>query len=126
MNFKDNIKAMIFKSEYQGKNYYKLGLSHKNMDGSYAKGYISCKFAKNKKIESDKALINIKNAWLDFYLKDKITQPYIFINDYDILDIKNDTQRNDIEVNNKVENDPYKDMGDEIQLDESDLPFDFN
>lgn len=121
MNFKENIKAMIFKSEYQGRNYYKIGLSHKNMDGSYTRGYISCRFAKNKELESDKALINIKSAWLDFYLKDKITQPYIFINEYDILDIKNN-----IDKNKQEENDPYKDMGDEIVLDESELPFDFN
>ena len=118
MNFKENIKGMVFTSEYQGKKYYKLGLSHKNMDGSYAKGYINCKFPKGKEISSDKALINIKNAWLDFYIKEKITYPYIFINEYEIIDIKNETK--------KEENDPYKDMGDEIQLDESDLPFDFN
>lgn len=39
---------------------------------------------------------------------------------------KEHNAENDIETNTSVENDPYADMGDEIQLDESDLPFDFN
>lgn len=33
---------------------------------------------------------------------------------------------NDIETNTSVENDPYADMGAEVEVDESDLPFNFN
>ena len=41
-------KEMIFKYEYQDKCFYSIGISRKNQDGSYTKGYISCKFPKGK------------------------------------------------------------------------------
>ena len=44
--------------------------------------------------------------------------PYIFINDYDIVE-----ESKDIEVNKEPTTDPYEEMGDLIQLDDNDLPF---
>lgn len=114
MNIISDKKEMIFKRKYNGKNYYSIGISHKNQDGSYSNGYISCRFPKNNQLENDKTLINIKNAWLDFYLKDKATIPYIFINDYEIIDIEQEKKEN-------IKVIYAKDM-----ISDEDLPFDFN
>jgi hypothetical protein len=110
-------KLMIFKNKVQDRILYSIGLSKKNIDGSYINGFISCRFKKDIVLEKDKTLINIKKAWLDFYInKDKKTIPYIFINEFDIID-------ENIKVNKEVENDPYEEMGDIVEIDGTDLPF---
>lgn len=110
---------VIFKRTYEGKTFYSIGVSKKNIDGTYINGYINVKIPKTKELEQDKTLIKIKNAWLDFYLKDKATIPYIFINDFEIL------EKNDIQENKNVSNDPYEEMGKKVEIEDSDLPFDF-
>lgn len=111
-------KEMIFKNTYQDRDYYSIGISKKKLDGSYEKGYINCQFPKNTKL-GNQTLIIIKNAWLDFYIKDKKTIPYIFINEFEIVDNEN---KQEIKEELK-EIDPYEEMGKQIELTESDLPF---
>ena len=113
-------KSMIFVSDYQGKELYSMGLSKKDMNGNYINGYISCRFKKDVHLKN-KTAIQIKDAWLDFYLSNKRTIPYIFINEFDI--VGEDTP---IVVDEKIDIDPYQEIGDEIQLTDDDLPFDFD
>ena len=47
--------------------------------------------------------INIKNAWLDFYVKDKKTIDYIFISDFEIVEDKKE------ELEEIEEADPFLD-----------------
>ena len=85
MNITNDRPVMIFRREYQDKVFYNVGLSKKNKDGSYTNGYMSVQF-KNDVSLNDKTKIKIKNAWLTFYLKDSETKPYIFINDFEVVD----------------------------------------
>lgn len=139
-------KEMIFKNDINytdssgnqiTKSIYKIGLSHKNTDGSYSKGSMLCKFPKNTPELESQTLIYIKNAWLDFYFKEKEkengekfkeTVPYIFINEFTTIDEAINNGRNDF--NNMAdstpeveENDPFKDFSNEVILNDDDLPF---
>lgn len=87
MNINNNYPVMIFASEFNGKRYYKVGLSKKDVNGEYINGYKDVKF-KNDVFMHNQTKINIKNAWLDFYVKDKKTIDYIFISDFEIVDDK--------------------------------------
>lgn len=129
-------KEMIFRNEikYQDKNgveqsktLYKISLSHKNVDGSYSQTSILCKFPKDTDLKT-KTLIKLKQAWLDFYFKDKKnddgesykeTIPYIFINEFEICDESNEVEQ-DLNLPDNYKTD-YKDT--EIVLTDNDLPF---
>lgn len=108
---------MVFLNDYQGKELYSIGLSKKDMNGNYINGYMTCRFKKDIHLKN-KTTIKIKQAWIDFYLKDKKTIPYIFINDFEIVN-----ESTAIEENKEVEKDPYEQMGEEIELTDNDLPF---
>lgn len=89
----DKIKS-IFRYDKDGKAYYSIGLSKKDKDGNYINGYMNCKFPKDTDIAT-KTKIKIHEAWIDFYTKDKVTYPYIFINKYEIVeDIKEELPQN--------------------------------
>ena len=122
MNIDNKYPVMIFKREYEGNTFYNVGLSRKDRDGNYINGYMSCRFRNGVEVD-DKTKIYIKHAWLDFYLKDKITVPYIFINEFEKVGETIDRAKKDIEVNKDQENDPFKDFGDSIELTDADLPF---
>ena len=94
MRLENKFPVMIFAKEYNGNIYYKVGLSKKDQEGKYINGYISCKFKKNVKID-DKKKIYIKDAWLDFYIKDKVTNPYIFINEFEYVEDTIDKSKQD-------------------------------
>lgn len=115
MNIEDSREKMIFRKEKNGKTMYSIGLSHKNQDGTWENGYMNCRFPKNTNIK-DKTKIMILSAWIDFYVKDKVTHPYIFINKYDLINEENIQQ--DIPQNIKTE---YK--SENIHLTEDDYPF---
>ena len=117
MNIVSDKKEMVFVKDYNGKKLYSLGLSKKNQDGTYTKGYISCRFKNGTELKTQ-TLIKINNAWLDFYLKDKATVPYIFINEFEVVE-----EKSDIEENKEVKRDPYEEMGDLLEIDDLDLPF---
>lgn len=76
-------EEMIFKNERDGKISYSIGVSKKNQDGTYEKGYIPVKFPKNIELKSQTKIL-IKEAWLDFFKIDKRTISYIFINKFEL------------------------------------------
>ena len=105
----------------------------KNVDGKYDSDFIPCVvygvIADNTAIYCHKgSLAAVKgrlqvrnyddNNGVKHYVTEVIAEKVMF------LDSKAKEQ-NDVETN-EVTNDSYADMGEEIQLDESDLPFDFN
>ena len=121
MQVVSNKKEIIFRNEYEGKPIYKIGISHKNQDGTYTSSTMLCRLPKDTELHH-KTWISIKNAWLDFYLKEverngkKYNEavPYIFISDFDILD-------DDKEESNSV--DPYEEFGKRVEVKTEDLPF---
>lgn len=108
-----------------GKEYYSLGLSKKKQDGSWESGFISCRFKRDAKIEN-KTRILIKEGWVDFYVKDRITYPFIFINLYEEVEeprpegVKTIEEVNEFSTMNiKTE---YQETP-EVVLEDKDLPF---
>ena len=111
MNIENKYPVTIFKRTNDYGTFYSVGLSKKNMDGEYVNGYMPCKF-KNGVSLDNQTRINIKKAWLDFYLKDKVTKTYIFISDFELVD-KEETKE-----------DPYANFGNSVKAEElDDLPF---
>lgn len=115
MNIVNEYPVMVFRNDREGKVFYSLGLSKKNQDNSYSNGYIGCRFKKDVELENQ-TKIYIKKAWLDFYLKGKITVPYIFISEFETL--KNAMQQS--KKDTKVEE--YEDIN-VVHLSDEDLPF---
>lgn len=113
MELVSNKEEMIFRNEYNGKVGYTLGLSKKDKEGNYVKGYISASFKKGVDLQNQ-TKIKIKQAWLDFYKKDKITIPTIFINDFEVVE--------EIPAD-KLTTKTESDFGGQIRLTDEDLPF---
>ena len=127
MNIENKYPVMIFRSTYDNKYYYKMGLCKKMQDGKYINGYIMCRFKNGVELE-DKTKIYIKNAWLDFYIKDKETKPYVFVNEFETIEevinaSKNINTMSNSQIVQEVVNsdDPFKDFG--VELYDDDLPF---
>lgn len=114
MNIENKYPVMIFKNEYQGKIFYNIGLSKKDRNGSFIYGNMPCQFRKGVEVPN-KTKIMIKSAWIDFYLKDKETKPYVFINEFTM----------DSEVKNDEGIDVYATFGTTVSADDPnlDLPF---
>lgn len=112
MNIENKYAVTIFRNEYEGKALYNVGLSKKDKDGNYVNGSISCRFKKDVSLE-DKTKIYIKNAWLDFYKKDKVTVPYIFINEFE----KVEETIKEAKVEQPV-SDPFAEFSNEINIDD--------
>lgn len=114
MNITSN-NTMVFAKEFNGKMYYRAGLSTKDKDGKYVNGYIDVKLPKDVQLE-DKTKINITKGFLSFYKnKDKKDIFYIVIQEF--------TTESGVK-----EEDVYSNFGNSItveQLDETtpDLPF---
>ena len=119
MNIENKYPVMIFKKEYQGRVFYSVGLSRKDRDGNYINGYMPCRFKNNVSVE-DKTKMYIKSAWLDFYLKDKETKPYVFINEFETID--QTITRIKEEAREEV-NDPFTQFANEVEINSDDLPF---
>lgn len=113
MNIESDKEKTIYRNEVNGKALYSIGISHKKQDGSWENGYMTCRFPKDADIPN-KTKIKIVNSWLDFYIKDKVTHPYIFINKYEIV-----SESVEIPQNAKCEYDEKSD----IQITDEDLPF---
>lgn len=118
MNIENKYPVMVFKNINDGKAFYSIGLSKKDAEGNYMNGYITCKFKKDIDLENQ-TKIYIKKAFLTFYLKEKITVPYIFISEFETID--QTIER--IKRENEVEVDPYETFGNSITAEELDLPF---
>ena len=116
MEVTSNKNETIFRTDFDGGARYSIGLSRKNQDGSYTRGYMVVKFRKGIKLEN-KSQIRINSAWIDFY-KDKNdkTVPYIFVNEFE-----------------EVKKDPFEEYGqsittksrieEQLEITEKDLPF---
>lgn len=103
----------VFKNTYQDKTYYKIGLSRKDQNGNYINGAIDARFRNDIKDIDDSKNIYIQEGWLDFYVKDKITHLYLFINKFDYV--------SDVVKESKNEIDPFAEFG--TELTDDDLPF---
>lgn len=119
-----NVK--VFANDYQDKRIYSIGISKKDINGNYVNGYISCRFKKGVEL-NNKAIILINDAWLDFYLSNKKTIPYIFINEFELVDKgevkEEETIVEDAPIQINEEKDAYEEFGDTIELFDDDLPF---
>ena len=118
-------KHTIFRKDFENKKTYSIGLSKKDKDGNYVNGYLSVVF--NKDVELDnKTQIMIKKAWLDFFLKDKKTYPYIRISDFEIVGYIQEQPKEEPENDNFKEDNFKEDKwesGKNIEIDPDDLPF---
>lgn len=104
---------MIFRQEKDGKRFYSIGLSRKDQNGNYINGYITAVFKKDVDLPNQ-TKIKIKDAWLGFNLKDKKTYPHIFINDFVIVE-KEENPFDECTIKTEV--------GEQIRIEDSDLPF---
>ena len=108
----------VFSKDFNENKIYSIGISKKDIKGNYINGYLDARFRKDTEVDTEKK-IYIKDAWLDFYIdKDKKTRIYIFINKFDYVE----------DVIKETQVDPWKDLGnkidlDEIELEDKDLPF---
>ena len=102
----------VFGKEYEGKKYYRIGISKKDKDGNYINGYLDCRFRKDAEVDTSKK-IYLQDCWLDFYIKDKITKPFVFINKFDYVE----------DVIKQEVKEPFEEFGNELELKDEDLPF---
>ena len=107
MNINSDKPIMVFKREYQGKEYYSLGLSKKDRNNNYINGYMACEFRKGVNLEN-KTKIYIKSAFITFYLKDKTTVPYIKILEFDTVEQATGKQ-----------NDMWSEFGEQVAIDDN-------
>lgn len=101
---------MIFKNEKDGKVSYLIGMSKKNENGEYESGFFPARFRKGVSLENQ-TKIRIKDAWLDFFKIEKRTLPFMFINDFDIVN------------NDKVEEKSFDNWGSAKDIEPDELPF---
>lgn len=121
MNINNDYPVMVFKREHNGNTFYSLGLSKKDKDGNYTNGYMPCQFKMGVSVE-DKTKIYIKNAWLTFYLKDKETKPYIFINEFETVGEAIQQAKME-QPTEQPKEDPFAEFGKQIEITDEDLPF---
>lgn len=115
MNFEKLENKMVFRRDNDYGTFYTIGMSKKLQDGSYENGYIDVRFKKDIELQNQ-TRININESWLTFYTKEngeyKETHPYIFINDFEIVE---ETIHQSEEVTD------YN--MEQIEIDVDDLPF---
>lgn len=127
MNIQSDKPYMIFQKDYNGKKYYKLGLSRKLQNGEYENGYIDIQFKQDVEIQN-KEKIYLKNAFLTFYKnKDKATIPYIFVMDFERIEDAIEHSK-ETDIAKQEAKDDFEEFGKEFKLDDmeildSDLPF---
>ncbi len=118
MNIESDREKTIYRHVKEDKVFYSIGLSKKQQDNTYLNGYISCRFPKGADF-SDKTRIKIHQAWLDFYIKDNKTYPYIFINKYEVVEVNQDGELlKEVPQNTKTD---YDDSN--IEIEDNELPF---
>ena len=145
MNIQTDKAYMIFRKPYEDRVFYSIGLSKKNASGGYDKGYMPVQF-KNGVDVPDQTKIYLKHAWISFYTRKKSvngaeyteTVPYIFVNefatmqdqidkyhvDFDEIEArKNNTSISENKEPTQEQNDLFEEFGQEIEINESDLPF---
>lgn len=132
---------MIFRKDGGYGPMYSLAIPNKLENGTYQNGYINVRFRKGVNI-ADRTKIKIQKSWLGCNVKNKVTYPYIFIDEFtydDVLDnfppITNSVNKTDNEILKEVmeSDDPFAsfaneanlaDLGvNEINITADDLPF---
>lgn len=77
----------VFRKDYEDRALYSTSIGKKKQDGTWDNAYINLQFKKGVDI-ADGTMIDIKNAWLTFYLnKDKKPVWQIFISEFETLDV---------------------------------------
>ncbi len=75
--------VMCFAKEHNDRTFYSIGISKKDINKEWVNGYMGASFRKGVTIPN-KTKIEIKKAWLDFYInKDKQTVIGIFISEFE-------------------------------------------
>lgn len=125
MNITNENKVRIFRNEKDDKIFYSLGLVRKKQDGNYENGYMMCQFRNDVDV-ADKTDIYIKEAWLTFYKKDKVTIPYVFINKFETIEQAIDNSKKEVEE--KQDNSVWEEFGEQVKMEDvaitdEDLPF---
>lgn len=124
MKITNDKEMIIFRKDFKGIPKYSTPISKKNKDNSFDNAYMQVKFRKDTTLRN-KTKLMIKDAWFSFDKYEGKTYWYIFINDFTITDEGEMQETNGNEVN------PYEymkakvksDVGEQIQIDESDYPF---
>ena len=117
MNIEDSRAKTIYRNEINGKTLYSIGISHKKQDGTWENGFMNCRFPKDTDMPN-KTKIMIISAWLDFYVKEKTTHPYIFINKYEIVNTEKVEEQLPVNATSEYDNEKSN-----VQLTDEDLPF---
>lgn len=107
-------KTTIYRKEYNGRTFYSATISKKLQDGNWENTTIGIQFPKSVDLR-DKTKIDIKKAWLTFYLKDKKPTFYIFCTEFDILEEPQDE--------NQIPDGFYTDGGPGFSESSDDIPF---
>ncbi len=75
--------VVVFAREHNDRTFYSIGISKKDVNKEWVNGYMGASFRKGVTIPN-KTKIEIKKAWLDFYInKDKQTVIGIFIYEFE-------------------------------------------
>lgn len=80
-------EEMVFKFQDDDKISYRISVSRKKEDGTYENAYLPVRFKKDVSLDNQ-TKIRIKNAWLDFIKMEKRTFWFMFINDFEIVEKK--------------------------------------
>lgn len=112
MNIQSDNQYMIF-NKYDKMT---IGISRKNQDGQYENAYLPVRFKGSIKL-ADRTKIYIKKGFLTFskYLKDNktLTYWYVMVTEYETI----------TETIKNTKKDVFEEFGEELELDDSDLPF---
>ena len=120
---------MVFRSETNGKVFYKIQVSKKNFDGTKEVGYKNIKFKRGIELQ-DRTIIIPRAGFEDFYNKDKYTTIFtLFITDFDIVqnpvvDTANAINNYNNQISQEEVDNFFKDEEESnITINDDDLPF---
>lgn len=82
MNSNADGNTTVYRTDFNGRSYYKITWPQKTQDGHWEYGYIKAQFKKGVEVE-DKTRIKIKSAFMKWYKKSGETVPYWMILDFE-------------------------------------------
>lgn len=123
--FKINTKNFfkVYKSSYNGKDYYKVMVTQKNYDETETKCYKTITFKKGLPIPENGSLIRIKRGIENLYVKgNDIYNPMstIIVLDYELKENEEQQKQN---AYNEFSDNLANREAEEIKIDDSELPF---
>ena len=122
MNLEAGKIVMVFCKEFDDKKIYSIGLSKKNKNGGYDNGFMSVRFKKGV-VVNNKTRIKLKDAWLSFNTNEGKTFPFIFINDFSIVEDERQNGTNEVNPYEYMKAKVESDFGEQIEIKPEDLPF---